>query len=93
MKTIIITGANSGIGYETAKYLAIKGNKVIAASRRKDQTIKTVDNLNQACQKANSAASGAFYHLDLNDLQSVKSFAQQVVADVGFLSTPIKQKR
>ena len=31
---IIITGASSGIGYETAKFLSLKGHKVYGLSRR-----------------------------------------------------------
>lgn len=33
MKTIVITGASRGIGFETAKYLASKNNRVIAVAR------------------------------------------------------------
>lgn len=40
-KTILITGGGSGIGYETAKLLSQKGNKIIIIGR-------TADKLNQA---------------------------------------------
>ena len=33
MKTIVITGASRGIGFETAKYLASENNRVIAVAR------------------------------------------------------------
>ncbi|HOK61056.1 MAG: SDR family NAD(P)-dependent oxidoreductase [Tenuifilum sp.] len=89
MRTIVITGANSGIGYETAKYLAFKGNTIIAASRQKDETLKIIDNLNLQCKKANSKGSVKFYHLDLNDLKSVKTFAEKVITDYPIIDTLI----
>lgn len=36
-KTAIVTGASSGIGYETALFLAKKGTHVIAVARREDR--------------------------------------------------------
>lgn len=89
MRTIVITVANSGIGYETAKYLALKGYNIIAASRKKDETLQVIDNLNLQCKKANSKGSVKFYHLDLNDLKSVKSFAEQVITDYPIIDTLI----
>jgi NAD(P)-dependent dehydrogenase (short-subunit alcohol dehydrogenase family) len=89
MRTIIITGANSGIGYETAKYLALKGNRIIAASRRKNETIKIIDNLNLQCSQSNSKGSVKFYHLDLNDLSSVNLFAKQIIAEYPTIDTLI----
>lgn len=35
-KTILITGSNSGIGKETARYMAKKGARVIMACRNMD---------------------------------------------------------
>jgi len=78
MKTIIITGANSGIGYETTKHLALAGNTVIAASRRKESTLQAVDELNRLCSEKGSKGKVMFFDLDLTSLKSVATFADQV---------------
>ncbi|MDR9829088.1 SDR family oxidoreductase [Vibrio sp. FNV 38] len=40
MKSIIVTGATSGIGYELVKTLTAKGHRVIATGRNSDQLAK-----------------------------------------------------
>lgn len=65
MKTIIITGANSGIGYETAKYFALKGNTIIAASRKKESTLQIIKNLNDKCKNAASNGKVIFYVFEI----------------------------
>lgn len=100
MKTIVITGANSGIGYETAKHLALAGNTVIAASRRKESTLRAVDGLNMLCADRGSKGTVMFYDLDLTSLKSVADFAARVmenhsaidilICNAGIMNTPYR---
>jgi NADP-dependent 3-hydroxy acid dehydrogenase YdfG len=47
-KSIIITGASSGIGEVTAKLLANKGAKVVLGARREDRLKKLTDEIKQS---------------------------------------------
>lgn len=72
-KTIIVTGANAGLGYQTALALASKQATVILACRSEEKA-------QRAMQKIASQVTGADLHfisLDLTDLASVKSFAAE----------------
>lgn len=70
-RIVIVTGANSGIGYETAKALAAKGATVVMACRN-------LDKANEAAAKIRKTVSDAdldIIPLDLADLSSVRKFA------------------
>jgi len=71
-KTVVVTGANSGIGFEAAAQLAAKGAHVVLACRdqRKGQTAL------DAIKAAHPHASVALMPLDLADLKSIRSFAE-----------------
>jgi NAD(P)-dependent dehydrogenase (short-subunit alcohol dehydrogenase family) len=66
----IVTGANSGIGYETARALAHKGGLVVMACRNLDKANAAAATI----QAENPAGSVAVMQLDLGDLDSVSAF-------------------
>lgn len=73
-KTVLITGANSGIGYFTALALAKVGADVIVAGRNPDKVAAAVSSIQEHKIKGSvEAAIG-----DLASLKSVRALATQV---------------
>ncbi len=75
-KTAIITGGNSGIGYEAARGLAAKGARVILAVRNAGKGKQAADAIRQETPSAQVEAMA----LDLADLGSVRRFAEAFLA-------------
>ena len=71
-KTAIVTGANSGTGFEAAKELAKKGAHVIMGCRN----VKKGEDAKSKIQKEIPEARLEIIPLDLSDLSSVRAFAQ-----------------
>lgn len=70
-KVAIITGANSGIGYETARVLALKGADVVMACRN----VQKANDAAEKIRRENPAGTIEVMQLDLADLDSVRQFA------------------
>ena len=68
----IVTGSNSGIGYETARALAHKRANVVMACRNLDKAQTAADQIRQDVNKANLE----IIQLDLADQASIRKFAQ-----------------
>lgn len=73
-KIIIVTGGNSGLGYESVKAFAEKGAEVIMACRSTDRGEKAKAEISSN----NHTVKITVEKLDLMDLKSVKSFAEQI---------------
>ena len=71
-KIAIVTGANSGIGFETAKILAAKGAEVVLACRDRARG----EDARARILRETPRASAAWMPLDLADLASVTEFAE-----------------
>src|SRR5258707_1464952 len=71
-RVVIITGANSGIGYESAIAFARKRAKVVMACR----SIDKAERARQDLLKLVPGASVEIQRLDLGDLKSIRAFAE-----------------
>jgi NAD(P)-dependent dehydrogenase (short-subunit alcohol dehydrogenase family) len=76
-RTFIVTGASSGLGFETSRQLAAHGGRVVMASRSEGNGRDAVARI----RAAQPAAAVEFRVLDLADLDSVRAFAAAILAD------------
>lgn len=70
-KTVIITGASSGIGEATAKLLAKKGAKVVLAARRKERLQTIADEIKQDGGEAIFVNADVVYPEDMQNLARI----------------------
>lgn len=76
-RTAVITGANTGLGFETAAALAAHGAHVVLA-------VRNLDKGKQAAARITEATPGAeveLQELDLTSLASVRAAAAQLKSD------------
>src|SRR5262245_60975305 len=76
-RTAVVTGANSGIGFETVRALAAKGARVVLACRNEERGRDAERRLRAAVPDADAR----FEPLDLGSLTSVRRFAEKLSAD------------
>ena len=71
MKTVLITGANKGIGHEVARQLAAKGFHVFVGARNAKAGRKAAEEIAKKCGKA------TFLEIDVADNDSVTTAARE----------------
>ncbi|XP_043465388.1 retinol dehydrogenase 13-like [Leptopilina heterotoma] len=74
-QVIIVTGANTGIGKETALDFARRGAKVILACRDLVKAHKAKEEIVEITKNRNVVVR----HLDLASLKSVRKFASEII--------------
>jgi NAD(P)-dependent dehydrogenase (short-subunit alcohol dehydrogenase family) len=76
-RSFVVTGANSGLGFETARQLAVHGARVTLTCRSDAKGRAAVDRI----RAESPGALVEFRVLDLADLDSVRAFAAAVTSD------------
>jgi NAD(P)-dependent dehydrogenase (short-subunit alcohol dehydrogenase family) len=80
MKTVLITGASQGIGFETARQLAQLGYFIYLGSRHKKRGLEAVAKL-----KESGISNIALVELDVTDLNSIKQARRQLEGEINTL--------
>jgi NADP-dependent 3-hydroxy acid dehydrogenase YdfG len=78
-KVVLITGGGTGLGAETARFLASKGAVVAVAGRRRNKLDEVV------AQITNAGGRAGAYQLDVVRKEQVKAVVDAVIADFGRL--------
>lgn len=76
-RTAIVTGANTGIGLETARMLALKGANVVLACRNPEKGAAALARIRAEKPKGQTSLAA----LDLSDLDSVTAFASAFASE------------
>ena len=96
-KVVIVTGANSGIGFETALTLSLKRAHVILGCR----TVEKGNNAIERIKEHDSQVTVETMKLDLAELQSVENFSEEfknnftklhiLINNAGIMKTPFQR--
>ncbi|MBT7369508.1 MAG: SDR family NAD(P)-dependent oxidoreductase, partial [Gammaproteobacteria bacterium] len=76
-RTFLVTGANTGIGWDTARVLAERGARVLLGCRSGEKAKAAMEKIRQTAPEA----SLAWIELDLTSLDSVRAAADEVLKE------------
>lgn len=76
-KTVVITGASSGVGAETAKIAANQGAHVILLARNQERLKALAEEINE------TGGSAEFYNIDLADSDALVACARKITSNNG----------
>ena len=76
-RTFLVTGANTGIGFETARVLARRGARVLLGCRSEERAAGAIARINAESPEADLE----FLPLDQADLASVRAAAERAAAE------------
>ena len=85
-KIALITGANKGIGYETARQLGSQGMTVLVGARDADRGRAAEQSLRDG------GADARFVPLDVTDAKSIQRAAEWIEGEYGHLDILVDRK-
>jgi protochlorophyllide reductase len=79
-KTIVVTGSNSGVGFEACKRLAAAGHTLVLACRTEAKAQAAVDRIREQVFESQESKGGILIpaECDLADLQSIRTLAENI---------------
>ena len=80
-KTVLVTGANKGIGYEIARHLGKTGWQVVVGARDEARALKAVETL-----RADGAEVVGWQYVNLSDNKEIAKSAQEIAEKYPSLS-------
>lgn len=78
-KTYLITGANSGTGFQASKILLSKGAKVVMLNRNPKKSADAIETLKK---EIGNNADISFVQMDLAILASVRKASEEILEDI-----------
>jgi NAD(P)-dependent dehydrogenase (short-subunit alcohol dehydrogenase family) len=75
--TVVITGANTGLGYEAARALSARGARVLIACRSQRKALDAIKKI----ESQNGPVDLSYVPLDLGDLASIRQCAEQLQSE------------
>lgn len=85
-RVVLVTGGNTGIGYETSKWIAMMGARVIIACRSEERAKNAIEKMQEAFEEEKAKGTTGicskekleveFMALDLASLKSVENFIE-----------------
>jgi len=80
-RVAVVTGANSGIGLETARVLVLAGARVILTARDEKKGAEAVKAINDSLKDKKDIGTTKVMVLDLADFDSIRAFATAFLAE------------
>jgi NAD(P)-dependent dehydrogenase (short-subunit alcohol dehydrogenase family) len=78
-KTVVVTGGNSGIGFETAAALAEMGARVLVTARNADKGRAALGRITERAEAAGAEGRAQLVVFDLGSLSSVRRGAEEIL--------------
>jgi NAD(P)-dependent dehydrogenase (short-subunit alcohol dehydrogenase family) len=76
-RVALVTGANKGIGFETARQLRREGLRVFLGARDEKAGRAAADKLNHEARQKEDYGEVSFLKIDINNIDSIKSAAEE----------------
>jgi len=92
-KTVLVTGASSGLGLESARVLSLRGATVLAAARSKEKALEACRGIDRVVPLACELAEPASVRACVEDVKSQGLTLDVLLCNAGIMALPTRELR